>query len=115
MMNRCVIAFLVCLAATPLLAIVTGTVRGSITDPDHRAIPGAKIVIKSATSDDSRTLTSKPDGTFELNSLPIGMYRVTITQPGLQAAVREFAVNSGGVSEVNVELKIAPTREEIVV
>ena len=46
-------------------ATVFGSLRGVVHDPDHRPVSGARVVLKSASSDYSETLTTDAAGAFE--------------------------------------------------
>ena len=43
-------------------ATVFGSLRGVVHDPDHRPVSGARVVLKSASSDYSETLTTDAAG-----------------------------------------------------
>jgi len=62
-------------------ATVLATVRGIVHDPAHRPIAGAHIEIAAVTSKYRTQLESDAAGAFEVNSLPIGEYRLTVTAP----------------------------------
>ena len=50
-------------------AVVFGSIRGVIHDPDHRPVGGAQVSIKSLTSDFFRTASTAMDGSFEVTSI----------------------------------------------
>jgi outer membrane receptor protein involved in Fe transport len=107
------VGVVVSLLAIPLFAAVTGAVRGTVVDPDHRAVSGATIVLKAAGSDYSRSLSTKPDGTFEITAVPVGAYSVTVTQPGFAASSQQVLIASGGAPELHFQLAIGPVHEEV--
>ena len=63
-------------------AVVFGTLRGVVHDPDHRPVQKAQVVVKSSSSDYSQKPHSNADGAFEATSLPVGSYVVTVTAEG---------------------------------
>ncbi|MGB7155637.1 MAG: carboxypeptidase-like regulatory domain-containing protein, partial [Candidatus Acidiferrales bacterium] len=75
---RCVFfALVVFLCAGLAFAVVFGTVRGVVHDPQHRPIVGATVEIKSANSDWSRTEKTDANGEFSFPAVPFGDYTVT--------------------------------------
>jgi hypothetical protein len=62
----------------------SGRILGNVTDPSGAAIVGAKVrVTNLARQSSQETLTDK-DGFYQVLSLPIGSYRVTIEREGFQ-------------------------------
>jgi len=105
-----VISFLLPVA---LWAAVYGSVRGIVHDPDHRPVPNAQVILKSTNSDYSLRLTTGPDGTFESASVPVGAYRVSVTQAGFAPAAQDVVVASGSAPVLHFQLVIGTTREEV--
>ena len=76
-------------------AAVLGSVRGVVHDPDHRPVKGATVLVKSGTADYSQTTTTGADGDFEVTSIPVGAYQVTVRHDGFNASVQAAVVDSG--------------------
>jgi hypothetical protein len=70
------------------------SVRGTIYDSNHAAIPEAKISVTNRATDEVRTVTSDFNGEYAISSLEPGMYRIQVQQSG-------FA-NYGEVFELQV-------------
>ncbi len=97
----------------PLLAAVVGSMRGVVHDPEHRPVPGATVVLQSATSDFTQKVTTGADGSFEVTTIPVGAYRVTVAQEGFAPAEKEVVVVSGSAPVVHLQLAIGPVRESV--
>ena len=73
---------LVCLAPAQNAASTeeqTGSIAGTVTDPNGGAVPGARIVLKGPTTHDSYTGLANDNGFFELRNVKSGMpFRVAI-------------------------------------
>ncbi|HVA63614.1 MAG TPA: carboxypeptidase regulatory-like domain-containing protein, partial [Terriglobales bacterium] len=90
-MKLCRVLAPIALVATALLLASaawsqtsSGNVVGTVTDPQHAAIPGASILVTNiSTGVTSRGATDK-DGHFQVLNLPIGSYNVTVDHPGFQ-------------------------------
>src|SRR5271157_3691844 len=98
-----------------LMATVFGSLRGVVHDPDHRPVPGARIVIQSTTSDYAQNLSSGLEGNFETPSLPTGAYRVTVTKEGFAAAAQEVVVVSGSAPVLHFQLSLGTTEQTLTV
>jgi len=96
-----------------LWAAVFGTVRGVVHDPDHRPIPDAQVLVKSATSDYSQTLATNPEGAFEATTLPVGTYTVTVMRDGFATSVQQVVVASGSAPVLHFQLALGARQEQV--
>src|ERR1700681_4408796 len=76
-------------------AVVVGSVRGVIHDPQHRPVQNAMIMIKAKTSDWSASTNSDASGNFAFNAVPLGEYLVTVAGVGFDQAQQDVVVVSG--------------------
>ena len=97
----------VMLAFAPLTwAVVLSSIRGVVHDPDHRPVPGARVIVQSVSSDYTQTLTTHADGTFETVTVPVGAYRVTVTQHGFQPSAQQIVLSSREAPVLHFQLSI---------
>ncbi len=94
-------------------AAVLGSVRGVVHDPEHRPVSGAQVVVKSSTSDFSQTATTGADGDFEVTSLPVGAYQVTVTHDGFNPSAQAAVVDSGSAPILHFQLAIGAVQESV--
>jgi hypothetical protein len=94
-------------------AVVFGSIRGVIHDPDHRPVGGAQVSIKSLNSDFVRTASTGVDGSFEVTSIPVGAYQVTITHEGFASAAQETVVTSGSAPVLHFQLAIGAVSQSV--
>jgi hypothetical protein len=102
--------FLVLIASAAHLAsgqgIVTGTIKGTATDPSGALVQGAQVTITNNAQGAARTSTSGADGSFSLFAVPIGTYTINVSAPGFSAVnISNVQVNSSLFSSI-----LAPTR-----
>ena len=94
----------------------SSSLRGTVTDPSGRALPGATIVIANPESKLTRTVTSGGLGDYQFVALPPGTYTLTVTATGFahyeQTGV-QLLVNTPATA--NVQLKVGATSELITV
>lgn len=111
--NALFLLFAVAIATTGLHAqLSTATLSGSVTDPAGAAIPNASITLTQTTTNFTRTSTSKEDGSYREEFLPVGPYKVLVSAPGfkslsrtgivlsvMQDATLNLSLDIGGASE----------------
>jgi hypothetical protein len=105
------IFFCACIAS----ATIFGTVRGVVHDPQHRPIAGAVVLLKSSSSDWSRTVQSDQNGEFRIQAVPVGNYLLTVIRPGFDSAQQEIAVLADGSPVLHIPLQIAPLNQKVTV
>src|SRR5260370_24957619 len=102
--NLCLIVFLL-----PVLlhATIFGNVRGIVHDPTDSSIVGARVTIRSRTSNWSQSTATNADGTFEFDAVPVGEYTVSIMATGFSEADQQFTVVSGTAPVLTFMLQVA--------
>ena len=92
----------------------TGTIQGTVTDPNGAVVSGASVTVKNVETGFERTVTSNSDGFFTAPLLPLGRYRVTTSASGFSATVLEnVQVTVGQTLALNVALKVGGTTETV--
>src|SRR5579862_6596124 len=97
------------------LAIVFGTVRGIVHDPQHRPVAGADVVLKAADSDFTKTATSDGEGQFTFDAIPLGTYSITVSSSGFAAAQQSLTLLSGASPVLHFELQLAGQEQSLTV
>ena len=97
------------------MAVVLGTVRGVVHDPQHRPVPNIQVTLKAKHSDFSVTTQSDANGEFLFNAVPVGDYQVTVSDPGFVTEVQDFGVLSGSAPVLHFELHVAPQNQSVTV
>lgn len=96
----------------------TGTLRGTVLDPNGQAVPGASIVAKNqATGVSSPTTTTTESGTFFITNLLPGQYSITVTtNSGFKTATTsDIAVRLGLETDVPVALEVGTASEVVTI
>ena len=100
-----------------------GIVVGTITDPSGAAISDCTVRVINTSTNVSRETVSASEGTFRLDAVDPGAYKVEVTADGFKAAVRDnvivaaaqitdtsFTLEVGGVGEV---VNVSPDKNVI--
>jgi hypothetical protein len=105
----------VCLCTVGASAQQTlGSVNGTVVDSSGASIPAAKVTVTDPDIGVTRTVTSQPDGFFQIFNLPIGTYKVSVTHEGFDTTdLAGIAVQEAHASTVNVSLKVGQTSESV--
>ena len=78
-------------AALAQTQITSGTIQGTVVDPNGGAVPGASVEIKETQTNFTRNTTTDDEGRFTALLLPSGRYTITITKSGFATLVVEQA------------------------
>jgi outer membrane receptor protein involved in Fe transport len=62
----------------------TATLSGSVTDSTGAVVPNATVTLTQTETNFTRVVTTKGDGSYREEFLPIGPYKVTVTAPGFK-------------------------------
>jgi len=94
-------------------ASIFGSLSGLIHDPQHRPVQGAKVVVRSATSDWSRVVSSNESGEFRFEAVPLGTYAVTVELAGFATQEQKLTLSSGRDARLHFALTIAQAKERV--
>jgi hypothetical protein len=100
----------------PLLhATIFGRIQGIVHDPQHRPIAGTSVKLQAITSDWSQTAQTDDNGEFSFTAVPIGDYKITVTQSKFQNSEQTVTVDSGSSPILHFQLAIATVYQTTVV
>jgi hypothetical protein len=81
---------------SPALAqATTGTVSGSVSDPNGAVVAGATVTLTNSATGQGRTVSTNDRGLFVAASMPNGVYRVTVEASGFKRST---------ATEISVEI-----------
>ena len=103
------------LVAAPIFATVFGTVRGIVHDPQHRPVADVQVVLKARNSDYTQTIQSDANGEFHFDAVPLGDYKVTVSNANFAAVEQSITVLSGTAPVLHFELQLASQAQSITV
>ena len=67
-----------------LAQLSTATMYGTVTDPTGAAVPNATVTITQTDTNTARALTTKGDGSYSAEFLPVGPYKVVVVMQGFK-------------------------------
>jgi len=94
----------------------TGALAGIVTDASGSTVAGAQVKVISASSGDTRTVTTGTAGNYAVGLLLPGEYRVEISKGGFRSvAIPHIQIIVTETNSLNVSLEVGQVAETIVV
>ncbi len=105
------------LASTRLVAqTTTASIVGTVRDASGGVIPNASIKAKAVATNQTREVTTDPDGNYIFINLPIGAYQVTVAATGFRAEVNDGVVlQVAQRARLDVKLQAGSVTESVTV
>jgi len=98
-----------------LQATIFGRIQGIVHDPQHRPVAGASVRLQAITSDYSQTVQANDNGEFSFTSVPVGDYKITVSQSNFETSAQTVTVDSSSSPILHFQLAIAALSETAVV
>ena len=112
----CVALAMVAFAGESAGQATSGTIRGSVRDPQGSPIPSAVVEVVTRGTALTRRATSDADGSFVVPDVPPATVDITVTAPGFGEALRTgVVIEVGQTASLVVELPVQRVRETVVV
>ncbi len=112
------IAALVLASSLPAFAqATTGTLRGTVTDPNGGVVAGATITAENQSTRNSSPATTNGDGQYVIPNLPPGVYTVRVepTAGFSTKAVQDVNVPIGTTTDLPITLAVGAPTETVTV
>lgn len=95
---------------------VKGSVRGTVTDEQGAAVPGAEVTISDPSTGFSRSGSTGSDGVYNFPDVPLGTFKIRVAHSGFKASEQVGVVVHASDSLVfNFALKIGAVTESVTV
>lgn len=95
----------------------TAAVRGTVTGPNGKPLPGARVVVEDAQQHAIRTMQTSDQGTFATEGLPVEQpLQVRASYAGLaDATTSPVMLAAGATAQVRLQLQIPSVHSRVVV
>lgn len=109
------VAFTILLALAPAgyAQSNTGIIRGIVTDNAGAVVTGARVRLTNPITSYEQQTETDNQGAYRLIDVPFNDYRLTIERDGFEPSTREAVVRSNLAQQVDVQLGVAPVRQEL--
>jgi outer membrane cobalamin receptor len=101
------------LLSASTLSASAAVLRGTVSDPDGRAVAGVRLDIVGSIG--ARAVVTDAAGRFEATGLPAGTYHVVIASHEWRAEPLSVSLADGDARDVSIPLAVGPLSESIVV
>ncbi|MGA2535369.1 MAG: TonB-dependent receptor [Terracidiphilus sp.] len=110
-MNRFGLAVILLSLCLPTLRgiaqTVTGTIRGTITDPSGAIVSGATVTATNAASSVATVTRTNDTGEYSIRFLQIGQYKIAVSASGFETAnYGPFALEIDQTAKIDIHLRI---------
>jgi hypothetical protein len=93
-----------------VFAQATGSLSGTVRDPNDAVIQGATVTVKNSATNLTRTVVSDDEGRWTIPVLPVGIYSVTYEKEGFKKTVSEnIEVEASVPRAVETRLEVGGT------
>ncbi|HYJ45443.1 MAG TPA: carboxypeptidase regulatory-like domain-containing protein [Pyrinomonadaceae bacterium] len=104
------------LFSTALAQEPTGSIEGTVTDPQGAIVQGATVTVRNTATSLTRTATTTDSGQYRISQLPPGAYDVKVTGQNFKTSVAaSVRVEVGRTVPLDVKLEIGGASEEVTV
>jgi hypothetical protein len=93
--------------------VSTGSIQGTVTDPNGAVVPGASVTITNQATGQTSKLTSSGSGTYASGALIPGTYTVRIEAKGFQTQVLNVPVQVGNIATGSTKLTLGQSSEVV--
>ena len=102
------------MSTSALLADVTGSILGMVTDPSAAVIQGARVTATNVDTNLAAETTTDVAGQYRILSLPVGRYKVQATFAGFQAFVATgIVLTVDEQRRVDIVLQVGAAQQEV--
>src|SRR5215510_9996141 len=94
----------------------TGTVRGSVTDPSHAAVPGASVELSGGLIPRPFVTSTDTTGYYSFTQVPPGTgYTLSVTVSGFRnAKLSDVNVQLGKATVVDIKLEVGQISDTVI-
>lgn len=95
---------------------ITGSISGTVQDPNGAVVPNAKVTLKDEKTGLTRDSTTTEGGTFLFPDLATGVYSVTVAVAGFKTElVPNITVSTSKTTDVRIPLEVGQTSETVTI
>src|SRR3989441_1935400 len=115
--KRLMFLVLFSLLCTPLVfgQGTSGTILGTVTDPQGAVIAGVTVSVKNLDTQRQRQVVTDGSGYYRVEALPVGGYEVRAERQGFKVTVSSLTLTVGEEAVTNFKLEVGSLSEQVIV
>ena len=91
-----------------------GSIAGAVTDATGAAVVGANVTVVSADTGTTRVATTGKDGTYRIDSVPPGVYKVSASAAGFAESITDgLVVPASSITSASLVLKVGGASDKV--
>lgn len=91
-----------------------GSISGQVTDASGALVAGVKLTLTHVATNTTTNVVGSTAGEFTVPNLPVGSYRIEVTQPGFKRFVQDNVVVAAGLAvRTNIQLQLGQVTETV--
>ncbi len=107
---KCLTLAFALIVAPSVFAQATGSLSGTVSDPNGAVVQGANITVKNVATNLTRNIVTNDEGRWTATLLPVGIYSVTYEKEGFKKSVSQNTEVEASVTRtVDVTLEVGAT------
>ena len=107
------VLLMICSLQSSSRAQTTGSIAGTVTDPNGAVVPNATVVVRGESGQEF-TVTTSDNGTYRIPAVANGLYTVTVTTSGFKKSVTSnVKVDVGTPATVDATLEIGDVAQTV--
>ncbi|HUI74934.1 MAG TPA: TonB-dependent receptor [Candidatus Acidoferrum sp.] len=91
----------------------TGSLNGTVTDPENAVVPDAKVTVSNLATGTSVVVSTNAVGFYSTGALTPGVYTVRVTAPSFKTTTTTVTVQVGQAATANVKLELGSSKEVV--
>jgi hypothetical protein len=118
---RKAIVFLLLIFATSCLGVIdvwaqsSGSIRGTVRDPQGNSVPDAKVTLRSTATNTEQDTVTNGDGLFVFGYVNAAAYEVGVQKDGFRSVNTKVTLQVAQVVDLNLTLELGQVNETITV
>ena len=94
----------------------SGTINGTVRDPNQAVVPGAQVAVHNVDTGVDRTVESSEVGVYSVPFLTPGNYEVTVSKAGFAKVVRkDLSLSVGQTMTLDLQLSVQTASESVTI
>ena len=93
----------------------SGTILGTVTDPQGAVIAGVAVSVKNLDTQRQRQVVTDSSGYYRVEALPVGRYEVRAERQGFKVTLSSLTLTVGEEAVTNFKMEVGSLSEQVIV
>src|SRR5437868_4278778 len=93
----------------------SGTILGTVTDPQGAVIAGVTVSVKNLDTQRQRQVTTDSSGYYRVEALPVGRYEVRAERQGFKVTLSSLTLTVAEEAVTNFKMEVGSLSEQVIV